>query len=95
MPTEPDTTIIRLLQETESAHGGYETNTLGGQRDDDWPAWYATYLLDHGLGALLPHLASDDVSQLAATLALLDEEYRRGQQARPWPEFYAARLVRR
>jgi len=45
---EPD-----LLYGAESAHIRYETETLGGQRDEDWPAWYAGYLLDHGwLGIL-------------------------------------------
>lgn len=34
--------LERLLRETEQAHGEYE-RTLG-HRDDDWPAWYASYM---------------------------------------------------
>jgi hypothetical protein len=33
-----------LLREAERAHGEYE-KTLG-HPDDDWPAWYATYIAD-------------------------------------------------
>jgi hypothetical protein len=33
-----------LLREAERAHGEYE-KTLG-HRDDDWPDWYATYIVE-------------------------------------------------
>jgi len=33
-----------LLQETERAHGEYEREL--GHRDEDWPSWYAGYMLD-------------------------------------------------
>lgn len=36
--------LARLLVEAEKAHGAYE-KTLG-RRDDDWPSWYAEYILD-------------------------------------------------
>ena len=32
-----------LLREAEKAHGEYE-RTLG-HRDDDWPTWYAAYIV--------------------------------------------------
>jgi hypothetical protein len=35
--------LARLLQEAERAHGEYERQL--GRRDDDWPAWYANYIL--------------------------------------------------
>jgi hypothetical protein len=35
--------LAELLRETERAHGEYERE-LGG-RDDDWPSWYADYIL--------------------------------------------------
>jgi hypothetical protein len=35
--------LARLLREAEHAHGEYEA-TLG-HRDDDWPDWYATYII--------------------------------------------------
>lgn len=35
--------LARLLREAEQAHGEYERE-LGG-RDEDWPSWYADYIL--------------------------------------------------
>jgi hypothetical protein len=42
--TEPDTTeLLRdLLKRTEQAHGVHEKEL--GQRDADWPQWYAEYM---------------------------------------------------
>jgi hypothetical protein len=34
----------RLLREAEQAHAEYEREL--GQRDEDWPTWYAGYVLD-------------------------------------------------
>lgn len=36
-------TLAALLREAEKAHGSYE-RTLG-HRDDDWPNWYAAYIV--------------------------------------------------
>lgn len=36
--------LAQLLREAESAHAEYEREL--GQRDEDWPAWYAGYILD-------------------------------------------------
>ena len=35
--------LARLLREAEQAHGEYEREL--GDRDEDWPAWYADYIL--------------------------------------------------
>ena len=35
--------LAGLLQEAERAHGEYEKEL--GRRDDDWPSWYADYIL--------------------------------------------------
>jgi hypothetical protein len=36
--------LATLLQEAERAHGEYEREL--GQRDEDWPSWYAQFILD-------------------------------------------------
>ena len=36
--------LAELLRETERAHGEYESKL--GERDEDWPSWYARYILD-------------------------------------------------
>jgi hypothetical protein len=35
--------LARLLREAEQAHGEYEAKL--GHRDDDWPDWYARYIV--------------------------------------------------
>jgi hypothetical protein len=42
-PTVNKDKLEQLLREAEQAHGAYEA-TLG-QRDENWPAWYAEYIL--------------------------------------------------
>ena len=36
--------LAQLLRDAEQAHGAYEQEL--GRRDEDWPAWYASYLLE-------------------------------------------------
>jgi hypothetical protein len=36
--------LAELLGEAERAHGEYEREL--GQRDEDWPSWYARYILE-------------------------------------------------
>lgn len=35
--------LARLLREAQEAHSEYEKET--GRRDEDWPGWYADYIL--------------------------------------------------
>jgi hypothetical protein len=36
--------LADLLRRAEQAHGEYEKQT--GERDEDWPTWYAGWILD-------------------------------------------------
>jgi hypothetical protein len=36
--------LAELLRDAERAHGEYEREL--GARDEDWPAWYAAYILE-------------------------------------------------
>jgi hypothetical protein len=36
--------LTQLLRQAEAAHADYEKKL--GKRDDDWPAWYAVFILD-------------------------------------------------
>ncbi|MDQ3067803.1 MAG: hypothetical protein M3R12_11755 [Actinomycetota bacterium] len=35
--------LAELLRDAEAAHGTYEQEL--GMRDEDWPTWYASYIL--------------------------------------------------
>jgi hypothetical protein len=93
METTAETAVAALLREAEAAHGAYETSVLGGAFDEDWPSWYAAYLLDHGLGDHLLGAERLDVANLAAMLARLAADYERGEQTSPWPDVYAQGIV--
>jgi hypothetical protein len=92
MDAGTEISIARLLAETEAAHGDYEATALGGGRDEDWPVWYATYLLEHGLPDFLPHAENLGAVRLGAILKQLDADYRREQPGSEWPTYYAERL---
>src|SRR5918998_5138828 len=93
METTPEKAVAALLRETQAAHSAYETNDLGGVFDQEWPAWYAAYLLDHGLRDLLPGPESLNVNNLTALLARVAADYERGEQTSPWPDVYAREIV--
>ena len=91
-PSEPsERDLAALLAQAEAAHGEYETRELGGVFDQDWPRWYAAYLLDQGAGRLLP--GEITAEQLADRLAACDEAYRREQPEAEWPHYYARHLL--
>lgn len=56
---EADTTftstaeLASALRRAEAAHGEYEKRT-GGQRDENWPDWYAEYIANEQAGKPLP-----------------------------------------
>jgi hypothetical protein len=93
METTLKTAVAAILRETEAAHGAYETHDLGGVFDEEWPAWYAAYLLDHGLGDHLPGAEGLDITTLTALLTRLAADYERAEQTSPWPDVYAQGIV--
>jgi catechol 2,3-dioxygenase-like lactoylglutathione lyase family enzyme len=44
--------LARALRRAEAAHGEHEKRT--GQRDADWPSWYAAYMVAEQAGKPLP-----------------------------------------
>ncbi len=46
--------LASALRRAEAAHGEHEKNVLGGQRDENWPAWYAAYMVAEQAGTELP-----------------------------------------
>ncbi len=45
--------LAAALKRAETAHGEHEKR-MGGQRDENWPAWYADYLVREYTGKDLP-----------------------------------------
>jgi predicted enzyme related to lactoylglutathione lyase len=44
--------LASALRRAEAAHGGHEKRT--GERDADWPSWYAAYMVAEQAGTELP-----------------------------------------
>ena len=44
--------LARALKRAETAHGEHEQRT--GERDEDWPTWYAAFMLAEQTGAAPP-----------------------------------------
>jgi hypothetical protein len=44
--------LARALKRAEAAHGEHEQRT--GERDENWPEWYAAYMVAEQTGAELP-----------------------------------------
>ena len=46
--------LASAFRRAEAAHGEHEKNALGGQRDENWPEWYAAYMVAEQAGTELP-----------------------------------------
>ena len=46
--------LASAFRRAEAAHGEHEKNVLGGQRDENWPEWYAAYMVAEQAGTELP-----------------------------------------
>jgi hypothetical protein len=83
--------IAALLGRAQAAHGVHEEKDLNGVYDQDWPAWNAAYLVEHGIGDLLGEAIT--IEQLGRLLKQYDEDYRTQQRQEGWPDYYAAQLL--
>jgi catechol 2,3-dioxygenase-like lactoylglutathione lyase family enzyme len=45
--------LAKAMRRAETAHGEHEKR-MGGQRDENWPAWYAEYIIAEQAGTELP-----------------------------------------
>ena len=45
--------LAKAMRRAETAHGEHEKR-MGGQRDENWPAWYAEYMVAEQAGTELP-----------------------------------------
>ena len=45
--------LASAMRRASAAHGEHETRT-GGQRDENWPDWYAEYMVAEQAGKELP-----------------------------------------
>lgn len=82
--------ITTLLDEAGAAHGRYEQTKLGGVYDEAWARWYAAYVVEQGISALLGHVVTVDAVEAFFTRTFAD--YRRDGISEDWSDYTAARL---
>jgi catechol 2,3-dioxygenase-like lactoylglutathione lyase family enzyme len=46
--------LASAFRRAEAAHGEHEKNVLKGRRDENWPEWYAAYMVAEQAGTELP-----------------------------------------
>ena len=46
--------LASAFRRAEAAHGEYEKRVLAGQRDENWPDWYAAYMVAEQTGGEPP-----------------------------------------
>lgn len=95
MKTDRTGPVTALLLETERAHGIYESSELNGVYDAEWPRWYASHAIDHGLAHLLGSNVTVDEVAAALTAAYAEFDATDPKPAEGWAAFVARRLVER
>jgi hypothetical protein len=85
------TKIANLLSQAGSAHHHFEQTVLKGIYDQEWPAWYADHVIQHGLGELLPGPVT--VEQLSRFLSENYEVYKRENSKLGWADYTAQQIA--
>jgi hypothetical protein len=83
--------LVDLLQRAGAAHGVYEHEELNDVYDQEWAAWYANWVIEHGLNTLLN--TAYDGAALGKLLRDLNEELKQGNSGEAWAAFTARRLI--
>lgn len=78
--------LEELLTRAAEAHHEYEVGL--GAPDPDWPAWYAAWLVENGVGSVLQTQPGE--ASLTRTLVEAETAYERADRAEPWQAYYAA-----
>lgn len=83
--------ISLLLSQAGQAHHEYEQTVLNGVYDQDWPIWYAEYVLEQGLGKLLNRPLTPE--QLGQFLSQSNEQYQAENSEQTWAEYAAQKMI--
>ena len=83
--------IAHLLTQAMNAHHEFEQTELNGVYDEEWPAWYAAYLLDYGLDDVLKKPVS--LPQLTRFLDESNRRYEKLGKEVAWADFTAVDMI--
>jgi hypothetical protein len=85
-------TIRDLLLQAKEAHGVYEAKELGGNYDKEWAAWYAAWLIKHGINDTLKQsYSSEGLAQSLSAMASSQKDS--SYPPEKWADYYASTLL--
>jgi hypothetical protein len=85
--------VNALLIEAKEAHGRFEATELNGVYDEEWPRWYAEYLVEHGLGSQVGHpIPTDRLAQFLSN-SYAEFEATEPKPSEPWAPYIARRIT--
>ncbi len=83
--------VEELLQRSSTEHGEYERSVLKGVYDEEWDLWYAAWLVEHHINAMLnTNLTSAD---LATLLRDINDQHQKTDKQQSWAHYTARQLV--
>jgi hypothetical protein len=85
--------LTTLLVQTGAAHGRFEGTELKGVYDQEWPRWYATYAVEHGMGALVGNAVTVDRLAEFFTTSNVEFEGIEPKPSEPWAAYTARRIA--
>lgn len=80
-----------LLKQAVAAHHEYEQNELGGVYHEEWPEWYADWLIAHGLNDRLGQ--NLEAAALAARLKAINDDHQQAETGKSWARYTAEALA--
>lgn len=83
--------LAKLLSDAQNAHHDYETTELEGVFDEQWPQWYADFLMSNGFADLLAVEA--DMDQLASRLSEISQRHKAERIDESWADYTAHNLL--
>lgn len=88
----PDTERLKyLLEQAGEAHHAYEQEQLDGERDEEWPRWYAAFLLENGLATQI--MPPPNQEKLADRLVAITEKHKAEASDQNWAGYAAQHLA--
>jgi hypothetical protein len=91
MPDLMQEKLAKLLADAQKAHHDYETTELEGVFDEQWPQWYADFLVSNGFADLLAVEA--DLDELASRLSEISQRHKAERIDESWAAYTSRNLI--
>lgn len=91
MSESPNKKLAELLGQAGTAHHAFEEEELNGETDEDWPRWYAAYLIEEGITTFFQ--PPPGLEDLAEQLDLITKKHSEDDPEGDWYGFAANALM--